>query len=137
MSSRCTSSPIHRQIFPDSRKRIDLRGDEDRQAELPHHLESIRAIGGDSDRRVGLLHRFGNHRNLSNLEEAATMGNSFVSPGLADYLEGFQESITAFGLRHAEPFEVLGQRATADAELHSAVTQHIKGRNLFRYSHRM
>src|SRR5712691_6312949 len=137
MSGGCPRSPVNRQIFSDTWKRVDLGGDKDRQAELPHHLERIRAVGGHANRRMGLLHRFGHDRHFSDLEEAATMRNALVGPGPADYIERLEEAITAFGLRDAESFEMFGQRAAADAEFHPAVAEHIQGCNLFRYTHRM
>src|SRR6516165_500567 len=109
MSSGSTRSPVDRQIFPDSRKRIDLGGNKNRQAELSHHLERIRAIGSDANRRIGLLHRFGNDRHFSNLVKAAMMGNTLFGPGLPDDVERLQETLAAFGLRDAESLEMFRQ----------------------------
>src|SRR5690242_18509170 len=78
-----------------------------------------------------LLNGLRNDRHFSYLEKPAVMGNARVGPGLADYVERLQETVTAFGLGDAESFEVLRQRSAPNAELHAPVTEHIQSRNLF------
>jgi hypothetical protein len=88
------------------RGRIHLRRREDRQPQPAHEFEGIDAIGGDANRRIRLLHRFGNHRQIINTEETPVKRYALVGPCAANYVEPYEEALAALRLRNSEAEEM-------------------------------
>src|SRR6185437_12007993 len=102
MASGLARLVVDRQKALDAVKRIDLRGDIDRQAHPAGHREGLLTVDGDTDRRMRLLDRLGNYGDAFDIEEAAVEGDPIAGPGLADDLEPLNKAIAILGNRNTE-----------------------------------
>src|SRR5215469_14486565 len=137
MPGSCASGVVHREEFLDPPIRVDLRGSKDFVAEAAYQLERIGTIARHSERRMRLLHRFGNYHQVVDLEETPVVREALVLPGTKHDVESLEETIAALALGNPEAAEMRRNRSAADAELDAPVAKHVERRNFLSNADRM
>ena len=97
-------------------------------------FEGVGAIGGNVDRRVGILHGPRRHRKGVRVVVLPFVGEFFVGPQAENYLQAFQEPVPGLLLVDTVAQEMGGDGASADAKDGTAAGQHVQGGRLLRQS---
>jgi hypothetical protein len=79
----------------------------------------------------------GTTREVVDVVEAAVIAEALLRPRQPDDVERLVEARAVVGQRHAEPVELGGNRAAADAELQPAARQQVRRRRLLGAAQRM
>src|SRR5712692_732564 len=122
---------VHRHVFSELLQGIDQRRSKNRDSQSPGDSKGVRAVRGETNRRMRFLHGFGNNRQILSMKVSPLIRETFVRPGFENHFERFFEPLSALLLRHVVASVMDRRSSSAHPKLQASAAENIRRRGFF------